>query len=289
MSKNRFFLEGDCPSRAYRNVRDSVSGPSAEGRRFIEELWPRYRGLEDQHFLEDARTHFLERFWEMYLGVTLIDHGLALTRVGEAGPDFSFQYGDMNVFVEAVVPGPGNGVDSVDEPEVNTATEVPTDRILLRFTNSVDTKRKQFQAAIAAGICGRDAGYVVAFNSCGVPHAAHGNTLPYFVQALLPIGAPTLVLNRGTGKVVDSYYAHRDTVAKASGAPVSTALFLDAAYSFISAAISSSVDCVNRPAELGADFVVLHNPSAAKPLDYALFGWCQQYVWNNYSLQTYTG
>ncbi len=51
MTKTGFFLPGDAPSLAYRNIRDKVDGPAPKARAFIEDLWSKYRGLEDPHFL----------------------------------------------------------------------------------------------------------------------------------------------------------------------------------------------------------------------------------------------
>lgn len=289
MTETRFFLPGNAPSRAYRNIRDKVDGPAPEARAFIEHLWSRYRGLEDPHFLQDAQAHFHERFWEMYLAVAFIEHGLMPVRERGVGPEFFCLHEGRKVWVEAVAPGPGDGDDRVEEPDIGMVTDVPTEKILLRFTNAVSAKRRRYLAALAKGVVGEGDRYVLAINSRGIPHAPYGNTLPFFVQALLPIGAPTLVIDRATDKAIDSYYAFRDTVTKATGAPVSTAIFLDTEYSFISAVLHSGVDCVNRPEAMGEDFVVLHNPSAVRPLDMSVFAWCRQYVYNDGELKVLSG
>jgi hypothetical protein len=78
------------------------------------------------------------------------------------------------------------------------AYQVPTEKILLRFANAVITKRERYHAALKAGIVSPDDGYLLAINSRRIPHAPYGNTLPFYVQALLPFGNLTLVLNRST-------------------------------------------------------------------------------------------
>jgi len=289
MSKTGFFLPGNAPSRAYRNIRDKVDGPAPKARAFIEDLWSKYRGLEDPHFLREVQTHFLERFWEMYLAVAFIEHGLMPKRGGDVGPEFWCQHEGQKIWVEAVAPGAGGGDDRVEEPELGVATSVPTEKILLRFTNAVSEKRKRYLAARAKGLLGEDSCYVLAINSRGIPHAPYGDTLPYFVQALLPIGAPTLVIDRATGRSIDSYYALRDTITKAKGSPVSTSIFLDSEYSFISAVLHSGVDCVNRPEAMGGDFVILHNPNAVRPLGMLVFAWCRQYVYNEGEIRVHAG
>ena len=289
MTETGFFLPGDAPSRAYRNIRDKMDGPAPQARAFIEDLWTRYGGLEDPHFLQDARAHFLERFWEMYLAVSFMERGLKPARGGNAGPEFWCEREGQKIWVEAVAPGPGTGEDRVEEPEIGVATYVPTEKILLRFTSAVAEKRRRYLAATKKGLVDESAAYVLAINSRGIPHAPFGNTLPFFVQALLPIGAPTLVVDRATGKPVDSYYALRDTIQKSAGTAISTSTFLDPESAFISAVIHSGVDCVNRPAVLSDDFCVLHNPSASRPLGMTTFAWCKQYVFADGELKVHTG
>ena len=284
-----FFAPGDAPSLAYNNIRDLTHGPVPEARRFIEELWARYQGLEDPHFLQDARTHFLERFWEMYLGVSLMERGLKPTRSGDAGPEFWCEHDGQKIWVEAVAPGPGTGADRVDEPIVGVADYIPIEKILLRFTSAVADKRRRYLAAVDKGLIETSAPYVLAINSRGIPHAPYGSTMPFFLQALLPIGEPTMVIDRSSGEVVDSYHALRETIQKAGGTRISTSTFLDPGSSFISAVLHSGVDCVNRPSVLGGDFCVLHNPSASQPLKMTTFEWCKQYVLVDGDLRVHAG
>ncbi|MEW6659464.1 MAG: hypothetical protein AB1424_12465 [Thermodesulfobacteriota bacterium] len=101
-----FFLQGKCKDEAYRNVRDDPY--FAKGKAYVELLWSRYHDLADRHFRQDARNHFLERFWEMYLAVTLREQGFQLIRVGGKGPEFNFLHKGCKVWVEAIAPGPGD-------------------------------------------------------------------------------------------------------------------------------------------------------------------------------------
>src|SRR5690242_5810593 len=57
-------------------------------RQRIEELWARYSPYcPDTHFLSDARVHFVQRTWEMYLACALMDAGFGLERPPPKGPD----------------------------------------------------------------------------------------------------------------------------------------------------------------------------------------------------------
>lgn len=280
MTESVFFLPGNSTDLGYCNVRDGQHSPLIEGREFTEALWQQYRGFEDHHFRTDAQAHFLERFWEMYLAVAFMNRGLNPSPGIGKGPEFSFLAGPTKVWVEAVAPGPGTGDDRVPETELGVAYKVPTAKILLHFASALAEKRARYQAAVSRTTVSETDGYVLAINSRRIPHAPYGNTLPYFVQALLPFGDLTVTLNRTTRAIEDSFYSPREQVAKANAATVSMQPLLGAEYSFVSAVLHSAVDCVNRPADLGGDFAVLHNPGATHPIPPSTFFWCDQYFFH---------
>jgi hypothetical protein len=291
-----FFISGDCRDQAYRNVRDNlltinkVHYPNRPGpRQFIESLWSRYSDLADPHFREDARNHFLERFWEMYLAVTLRARGFNLNRGGSEGPEFCFVYNGHKVWVEAVVPGSGEGVDRVPEICYEKVQEVPTEKILLRFTNSLDEKRKRYKEALRKRIINPNDLYLLAINSRGIPHGPFGNTMPFFVQAFLPFGNLAMDIDTRTIKPVKIYYQCRENVVKASGEAVSTTAFLNHEFSFVSAVLHSAVDCVNHHDILGEDFIILHNPTALYPIDPSGFLWCEQMFYRDGRIERKAG
>lgn len=274
-----FFFTGEARDIKYTNIRDVAR--FEEARQFIADLWGRYKKFADPHFREDAKNHFLERFWEMYLAVTLIEHGFNITRVGEEGPEFYIEQDGKRIWVEAIAPGPGEGPDRVPEPECGVAYRVPTEKILLRFTHALSEKRNKYIEGCNKGIISPDDGYLLAINSRGIPHARLGNSIlenrmPYFIQACFPVGPPVVSIDPGTGNIVDSSYQYRPAVQKLNGANISTTAFLDKEFSCISSVLHSSVDCVNRPETLGGDFCMLHNPNASLGVDQSLFSWCQQ-------------
>lgn len=279
-----FFIPGDCSDQAYRNVRDATHPRTKRGRVFTERLWKRYEPFADKHFRRDAQAHFIQRFWEMYLCVALTERGFDLAPGTGKGPECSFRSGERRVWLEAIAPGPGTGADQVPEPELGVAYDVPTEKVLLRFASAVADKRRRYLSALSSGLIKADDGYVLAINSRLIPHGPYGNTLPFYVQALLPIGNLTLRLNQTTHEVVDRFYEAREEVPKQNGSAVSMQPFLDPTFAFLSAVIHSSVDCVNRPRRFGGDFSVLHNPMAAHPLDPQTLGWCEQYVFRDNEL-----
>jgi hypothetical protein len=271
-----FFMDGTCEDLGYLNTRDHPRG--TQHKKFVEELWIRFHPLADPHFREDARNHFLQRFWEMYLAVTLLENGFDLRRHGDEGPEFYAYVGNRRIWFEAITPGAGTGPDQVPELAPGSSGYVPVEKILLRFTHALVKKRGRYEAALAKGIISAKDSYVLAINSRGIPLARYENEIPYFVQAFLPIGPLTYAINKDSLEVTQSFYPYRPEISKLNGSPVSTRAFLDGWASFCSAVLHSQVDCANHPDQLGGDFAALHNPQALIGLEATLFKWCIQYT-----------
>src|SRR5262245_36675789 len=181
-----FFLEGAAQDPAYLATRDHPLG--VDHRLVVENLWSRFRHLADPHFRTDAQSNFLQRFWEMYLAVTLLEHGFSLQRYGDEGPEFYSNIQGRRVWFEAVAPRPGLGADQVPQLVPGEFTEVPTEKILLRFTNALAEKKERYEDARSKGIIAPEDCYVLAINSRGIRHAPYAHSMPYFLQAFLAIG-----------------------------------------------------------------------------------------------------
>src|SRR2546422_11680183 len=88
MNRTDFFILGDCQDLFYRHVRDLPQ--HEEARAFVETLWQRYQGYEARHFLDEAKSLFVERFWAMYLSLTLLIRGLELFLSRHVGAEWYF-------------------------------------------------------------------------------------------------------------------------------------------------------------------------------------------------------
>lgn len=270
--------------KAYVNVRDLDR--HADTREFIAHIWDIYEPYADPHFQSDSRNHFLQRFWEMYLAVSLIERGHEIHRHSEEGPEFYIQSDDNRIWIEAIAPGPGEGEDRVSEPVTGIAERVPTEKILLRYTHALAEKKNKYLEAVEKEIIAPNDSYLLAINSHGIPHAPYGDVMPYFIQAYLPFGPYAVSIDRETGDIVDSFHQYRDAVTKISGTDIPTTAFLDKEYAGMSAVLNSSVDCVNKPDEFGGDFCLLHNPGSDNPIDIGMFSWCEQRTLNDNELTT---
>lgn len=111
-------------------------------RKFIEELWKKYKPHADSHFRDQLSRNFKERFWEMYLGCSLMKMGLDISS-NDYGPDIKTTIDGKTVWFEAIAPGPGKGKDVV--PEMPSNGSFPQHKIILRFTSAIWDKYQKLE------------------------------------------------------------------------------------------------------------------------------------------------
>lgn len=264
--------------QGYRNLRDPPSSNAALCRDYCEHLWSRFYPYADDGFAEDFAVHLHQRFWEMYLGATLLDAGHQIT-APKPGPDFRLRLGDRTVWIEAVAATPGDPgrPDSVPryEPKegVIEGHYVPHDQIVLRCTAAIAAKFPvQYNRHVQMGLIGPADCYVVAVNHAEAYHWAEVGMPPYMLRAVLGLGSPFVTIDRTSGELAGSGIEYRGRVSKANGSAVATSLFLSEESSPVSAVIGS-VTTIGTPLHLqdaehhlGQDFRLVRNPVSRSPL-----------------------
>ena len=281
MPLNFFFQEGsDCDER-YELVRDCSE--YTEYKNHIEDLWGKYQGYADSNFREDAKNHFFQRYWEMYLAVTLLERKIKLVKKpSNEGPDICALIDGKRVWFEAIAPTEGEGEDSVPIPENGKVYSIEPDRIALRFTSALSNKKEQFNNASKKGIIKPDDGYVLAVNSKLIPHGSDIDIVPIFLRGFLPLGNLTLTYDKTTSKFDnDLHYNFQPKITKSGGAEVLTDNFLREEYIYCSAVLHSAANWGFPQEPLGVDFSILHNPKANYPLSEKKFSWCEQFKVND--------
>ena len=136
---------------AYANVRENPE--LRDFKCYVEFLWRAYAPYADKHFLSDSITHFQERFWEMYIGVTFLANGFCIEHAGEEGPDFFVLTTQRKVWIEAIAPGAGDGPDAVPEPEYGASVEprAPVDEVILRVRHAIEEKKRKYVSYVEKG------------------------------------------------------------------------------------------------------------------------------------------
>ncbi len=273
-----FFSHDAATDQDYRSLNFPHNDATQKCRDFVEFLWKNYAAFADKNFLTDARHHFHQRFWEMYLSVTFMQRGYEVTKTPDESPDICIQLGERKLWIEAVAPGPGTGVDKIPEPEHGKVNWVPTDQITLRYLQAFDAKFKNYQKYLEKDIVSRDDIFVIAINCNKVPHAYFGSTVPYHVQALLPFGPPNVIIDVKTDSIVETGYSLKDMVLKNSGSKVEKKAFTDPKFAGVSAVMNAIHEVggytMNKE-NLGLDFDILHNPLSINPLAANTIQWAR--------------
>lgn len=258
----------------YSLVRGASEKHLADAREHCEDLWRTFKPHADEHFLSEFPLRFHERWFEMYLAVSLIRCGFAI-QSRNSGPDVLLTSCQPRIWVEAVcaTSGQPGAPDSVPEAVDGKSMAVPVDQYVLRIRSSLQDKARRFSEYIEDGMIRPDDILLVAVNvaSAGLSSLDMVECMP---RALYGIGNPILEYNKRTGEQVGS---HRETISeirkKSSGAPVGIQPFVDRSMPHISATLASSAKVVSLPSRLGDDCVLYPNlastnswPKGAIPL-----------------------
>ena len=241
---------------------------AGRGREHCEDLWNDFSCLADDHFLNEfpLRTH--QRWFEMYLAVSLKRAGLIVERPKskkKGGPDVMITKGDKRIWIEAVSVTAGNEdkPDSVPpypkEGKKPVATHIPEDQMVLRIRSSLRDKGKKYKGYLKKGIVSQDDVLAVAINVHDLPHGWH-HMEPLMMRALYGFGNVITKWNIDTNEV-NSHHAQLTSISKESGARICVRPFIDRSMSHIAVVLGSSSDMVNLPQRLGDDFALFPNLS----------------------------
>lgn len=271
---NSFFLSGSNACEAYLNLRDVLH--LNQYRDNIETLWKEYQPYADSNFQTDAMKNFHQRYWEMYLTCTLLRKGFELTKVGNFGLEYYFSHQGRKIWIEAIAPNQGTGLDEVFRHNDGNAHSVQTEQIILRFTHALLEKSRKIQADLEKSRISAEDLVILAINCANIPYAKYGAELPYFIKAFLPIGNLQIPINTRTMDSGKANHRYRPEINKSNGSQIRTDNLLNPEYSKIIGILHSGVDCVNQPKILGDDFILLNNPHANLNAS-NLFTWVEQY------------
>ena len=267
LTKSELF--SDLPSNScplYKSIRAASEKSSKVAREHCEDLWRTFKPHADEHFLSEFPLHLHERWFEMYLAVSLMRRGLGI-RCPKPGPDILLTSRQPRIWIEAVcaTSGQQGAPDSVPELAVGKLADVPVDQYILRIRTSLEEKARKFSKYIKDGIVDRDDVLLVAISvsSAGLWPQDMTECMP---RALYGIGNQILKYNKRTGEQVGSY---RETISeirkKSSGAPVGIRPFVDGSMPHISATLASWAKVVSLPPRLGDDYVLYPNLASTNP------------------------
>jgi hypothetical protein len=270
------FTDGEASDPGYRNIRDAKDRPLKSARWHCEYLWILFQYHADNDFRVQLRSNFDARYWEMYLTMSFIFAGYAVTSPKPEGPDVGIIHRGQRIWFEATSPtcGVPGKPDSIGEA---VEGEVPEEKIILRYLNSISTKYEQYLNWLKKGIVSDKDAFVIAINPWAIPFDHTDADPPRILQAGYTVGAPYVEVDPKVMKPVGSGYYFRDFIEKApkpagagekakEGAKVPTGVFQLKEYAGLSALLCSRVEVINHRGEMGEDFQLAPTPHAAMPL-----------------------
>ena len=239
-------------------------------------------GQADPKFLSELKSGEEQKLWaclsEALVAKQLRDRTFGTrTKPGE-GPDLLVMNGEQRVWVEVVCPEPVDLPADWINIEYGTASQVPHEKILLRWMSAIKAKAERLignpdgpkPGYLQSGLVGPGDGYVIAVNACRLRHGPWPGILglsqfPYAAEAVFPIGPYGYQIDRTSLKVVDQGHQYRPFLRNRNDAEVPTLTFLDPRYAPISAIWALDVNgsiAIGNPEPVA----VIHNPNAMNPV-----------------------
>ncbi len=149
MQKRNLFASDCATYPIYIVLRTPENNRAIALREHCEALWERFEPCADDEFVTELGSNFSSRYWEMYLAIALIDMGFELT-CPKPGPDIGIMFEGRRIWFEATSPtrGEENSPDKVPELQLGVVQDVPNDKMILRYLNSITSKRDQYNNCI---------------------------------------------------------------------------------------------------------------------------------------------
>jgi hypothetical protein len=259
----------------------------------LEGLWSRFEPYADKQFIKEFGRHVEERFWEMYLGVRLLEGRKALRKKDklpkaerDEGPDFCIQKGRRRIWVEMIAPSSGDdtNLDKVPDLFASSAENDSRRKIELRIASALKTKTDKFAGYLGKGIIGPSDSCVVAIAASQFAleaDAESGAGLPLPVTTVYPFGDEVVTINSETlefASLSHKYSGEIERSEKTGKKPgtVPRTAFQNVYFSDIDGLIWSRRSTGNFLGNAD-DLVFVHNQLAKRPLPKRWLNWAEEY------------
>ncbi|MCR4268425.1 hypothetical protein [Nitratireductor sp. ZSWI3] len=280
-----FDIDGDNLDPGFVNIRARQSRDEQEMHDRIEAMWETYEPYADPDFRHGFARDVDGRFWEMYLGCTLLEAGRELLpaaeRLREGGqPDLCVVEDGRRIWIEAIAPDDGEpGPDQIARPvpinEGGGFAPAPVRQAQLRTTGAFWTKSRRIAHYLSEGVIGADDVRIIAISASRFgPYV--GEDPPLIISSLFPIGDAYITVDRETGEIVDQGF-HAAPVIERDGNPIPRTAFLDERFAGISGVLWSRIGLGNMSRRV-RPLTYVHNPLAQRPLPERWGVWDREFV-----------
>lgn len=264
MSKLFSLIGTDIYFKAIRNEERNL-----DLKRECEALWEKFSSIAEKDFICEFSSKFHERFWEMYLGVKLLnlypDQVNSLKNVKGPKPDFLVGCQEKQVVVEATFASRGEDGNPDQIPDITKRTDkddnsVPFQQCVLRLINAVQVKA--FKNNLPE--YGKTKPVIIAVNM-PFPEVWTNAEPPLVAQAFL--GANFLYFQEQSDGTWQRKISPQRVIEKSNAkkTPVPVNLFFDSKYQHISAVLFASIRLFSSTYKTPS-FELLHNPLATHKL-----------------------
>jgi hypothetical protein len=275
----------------YRNLRVAALPIEQAIKSGLEELWRQYEPYADTVFLKEFSKHPDERFWEMYLSLTMHRQRKKVRRREEietelrnTGPDICIKKGRRRIWIEAVSPKQGDEKNLDRVPDLFPASAdkgqfAERYQIELRITQALERKARKFARYREMGLIGERDSCIVAISAgqFSLQAIAAGGGLPHAVTAVYPFGDEIVMLDPETGEFSSTSHTYSDAIKNSKKGQEPRTAFQHKEFASISGLIWSLRSIGNFLGE-SDDFVYVHNQMAERPIARGWFNWAEEYI-----------
>jgi hypothetical protein len=261
---------------------------------FLDEEWVFFERFADKNFVKELQKSFNSRVWELYLFHFLRHAGFKFEfqSKNHPNPDFKVKNGNKKIFIEAVTPSKGTGVNKV-ETLTDLLGQVPSGTMVSRggkiddfnhpkvrrILNVLDVKVEQYHNNHKQLLSGNDY-YVIAVNGANIEGSMSGDDL--ILEAVLGIDPAIRLPLMPDGSLGVGYKVLRSQIqnSKASS-PIDLGVFNQDSFKEISGVIYFGSDVINGILQnCEKDIVFVHNPNVipSRKLDLDVFSCFKQIV-----------
>ena len=265
--------------REWRKIADSVNSGQRE---LCNNLYSKYKPFSDNDFKGKFMEQFYPAFWEMDLACTLMDSGFQLSEEysGNRGPDICLINSKENrVWIEAICVNTATSPKGRSLGHEDHTMIIDSEKTMLRLTHAISKKDKKHKEYLKNDICKKGEPFIIAINgSLLTPGPGLDELTPRIVKAVFEGGRDEILFNRNDGNCAERQLSYRQTIPKDNGEKICINYFRLKNYSNISALLYSESNIWYRPAELGSDYVIVHNPAADCPVKEGFFQFGTEYI-----------
>jgi hypothetical protein len=268
MMTDLFDVDGANLDRGFENLKAAELPIEQQLHAMLQEMWGRYEPYADPDFRQGFARDVDGRFWEMYLGCTLLEAGRTLLPVVErqregGQPDLCVLEDGRRSGSRPLPQMKAHRVltrSCVRSPSTRAAASsaAPIRQAQLRTSGAFWTKAQRIARYLEQGVIGPEDTRIIAISASRFGVYVADQPLPLIMTTLFPIGDAYITIDRETGNVVDEGF-HPAPFIDRERNPIPRTAFLDERFADISGVIWSRVGLGNL-SRRSRPLTYVHNP-----------------------------